>query len=359
MSSAAWWPVAVVLTLCARGAETAATAPFKDDASLRPDATGTKLVASPNATTGICTKLLVESQCGRAPGVTLVHVNKAGGTSMACMIKKCDSKRLARIEHPRVGGNVFHSTVREYYENLKKWDPSKVFYFASVRNPYDRMVSFFYYRVAECAKSKGKAGERCDDHSINPNCVDDCDERHVPQLEHLSKAKPGEQIKAFQDWLEFMDGNHPEDTDDSFVLSGLNREPRCDPSAASWLEAPDEKQAVSFWFDSSMIDELMPQVMSQCLPECKKDMSSKCLGGSQRNTNDIDKPEAAMHFQGKRGRVAAAIIERRLKKDFDVLGYQKGVWTGPPPSGCGGMAVSEGKRHLRSTCGSFELRAVE
>lgn len=65
------------------------------------------------------------------PSYVFVHINKTGGSS---------------IERA-LGLNFAHLTAREYIDRLGRNRWSRAFTFAFVRNPWDKVVSHYHYRV--------------------------------------------------------------------------------------------------------------------------------------------------------------------------------------------------------------------
>jgi len=276
-----------------------------------------------------CTELLTTMRCGDFDATAFVHINKAGGTTIAKRLKKCKSKRIVSTKASR---GLWHNSVDMLFEDMvtekTRWDPNATFYYAAVRNPYDRMVSLFYYRIAMCTGTGTREGT---------DSGQDCNPKFLPNFKSVEKMSETEQIKSFHKWLKAMDKLYPETADDNFRLTGLWRVPRPDASGAAWLAHNSVLAQHTFWFDTSLIGPMWEQVLSQCVPECKKAIASGHPRTDRENSNDLDYPSTELHYEGEHGAEAAALIERRCEQDFHLLGYKKGVFKGPPAHGsCGG-----------------------
>lgn len=79
-------------------------------------------------------KSIPDQHIKKAPGgnYIFVHVNKTGGTSI-----------LKALKHPK----KLHYTAREIQEKIGQENWRKSLSFAFVRNPYDRVVSQYKYRI--------------------------------------------------------------------------------------------------------------------------------------------------------------------------------------------------------------------
>ena len=73
------------------------------------------------------------------PPFIFVHLTKTAGTSVDYTLK-----HLAEI--PEGKHKVKHETILQLLKQCKK-DPSEYFKFTTVRNPFDRLLSNYFYRV--------------------------------------------------------------------------------------------------------------------------------------------------------------------------------------------------------------------
>jgi chondroitin 4-sulfotransferase 11 len=73
------------------------------------------------------------------PPFVFVHLTKTAGTSIDYTLK-----HLAEI--PKEKHKVKHETILQLLKQCKK-DPAEYFKFTTVRNPFDRLVSNYFYRV--------------------------------------------------------------------------------------------------------------------------------------------------------------------------------------------------------------------
>tara|TARA_X000001036_G_scaffold440125_1_gene494672 strand:- start:9970 stop:10554 length:585 start_codon:yes stop_codon:yes gene_type:complete len=73
------------------------------------------------------------------PPFIFVHLTKTAGTSVDYTLK-----HLAEI--PKEKHKVKHETILQLLKQCKK-DPAEYFKFTTVRNPFDRLVSNYFYRV--------------------------------------------------------------------------------------------------------------------------------------------------------------------------------------------------------------------
>ena len=97
-----------------------------------------------------CASLLELSNCHAAQGLAFVHVSKAvGGTIHNTLLncKKTEKGQRVLQDTSSERNKAMHMTVGEWNDFLAKThvQANKTFFFASTRNPYERMVSIFYY----------------------------------------------------------------------------------------------------------------------------------------------------------------------------------------------------------------------
>ena len=272
-----------------------------------------------------CKHLLDATECDVAAGLAFVHVNKAGGGLISSVLSQCKLRFHADRAFPvNVSDSgrltAMHMSVTTWQKYLEaagiKLD--RTFFFASVRNPYERMVSNFYYHanMGMLEKSSGKSPPSY----------------YTKDFFRSIRNDSARTVSMYHDWLVRLDTAHPVGSAKQYLFSVNLAPARDDPSAVGWLKRADQRgfQGRGFWFDSTMLNDAMPHLLHKCLPECPVETFSEAQ--AQGATAHITShPPSADHYRGVAGRQAALIVERQMRRDFDELGYVKGVYSGPPP----------------------------
>ena len=268
--------------------------------------------------------LLPELESCASRRVAYVHVNKAGGVSVSAALAKCPAL-AARMLDGTVDDHkdIHHHSVQEYLNMSMATDGTSavqaraawkdgVFSFAVVRNPYERMVSLFYFKVSKC---------------LSKPSSDHCEGAQLPTLDELHAMPEGWQqdpnvtIGMFGDWIDRLDRLYPVGSarNDLFSAGCLSFSRKSDASQAAWLEDFDGGLAVTTVIGLPSLSTVFGPLVAQCMPEC----GSLKLG----HENAIWHPPAADHYT--RGHEAnARLIERQAARDFAELGFTIGVYSG-------------------------------
>lgn len=250
-----------------------------------------------------------------AAKVAFVHINKAGGTSIAQALAKCMLNASILLDNTLDG--LHHHSVQDYAQFALRGGHAlrDVFSFAVVRDPYARQVSLFQYNVEKCWRGRnsdslwqGNSAE-CPNHQMLPWF----------QLQQvISNASAN--IADFHRWLHAMNRAFPEGTARSALFSGMQAGTtnRSDASQIGWLADSTSHISVSLLLrldGPRPIDEVWRDMAATCLPSCRNTSLHHLKSSAHLPT--------AAYYAGEAGRAAAALIERRHARDFELLGYPR------------------------------------
>ena len=283
-------------------------------------------------------------------GVAFVHINKAGGTSVSSALRSClNASLFVDRRHCNPKGNLcadgpnglHHYTVKRYQEMLARppggagtatgahgrAEPSSwrsrwnsTFSFAVVREPFARQVSLFWMNVHLCIARRHRL------YTPSPNCLraglppEDVLRRYA---ENASAATAG-----FARWIALLDRKYPTGSPREAHFSGFydvhnlsQSVVQRDATQVSWLTDSDHaadssELAVSLVLKldgATPIRTLWKQLVGRCLPQCRDTPLP--------HDKAIPHPPVRAHYEGPAGEKAAAIVRRRMARDFEVLGY--------------------------------------
>lgn len=94
-----------------------------------------------------------------------VHLLKCAGTSIECVFWKTGTDHICKNEYVDTTRHVKHVTARQY-STTTYWD--KYFTFTFVRNPWDKMVSFYEYYKKIRKQPGARFSEFLDDEHWSP-----------------------------------------------------------------------------------------------------------------------------------------------------------------------------------------------
>lgn len=248
--------------------------------------------------------------------VAFVHINKAGGTSIASALNHCVEPERSFYRGP---DHLHHHTVLDYKRmNItKNWDT--VFSFAVVRDPFARMVSLFHYQLEKCLR----------DRHVTQDTGSDCLRAYgMPNFEEMEKLKrpiettnhsnPDHIGHHFLRWLRIRDNFFGENAP---KFSGMekNNMYRQDASQISWLVNEENSLGVSLVMrlegspDGGGIEAIWLSEVGRCLPKCV----SHSLGHEKRSVHSSIRKYYEFFSE------SADIIRRRMALDFDILEYPR------------------------------------
>jgi len=264
-----------------------------------------------------CAKLLRASHCQAARSVAYIHVMKTGGTSISAGLHKCTSNRIARSS-----GKLFHDSARiviKRAETKSHQRASKLFFFAATRNPYERLVSLFYFTLGICIRVRGGRADHCDE-GLLPS----------EKIRALRRDNVSEMASAFHDWIVESDAKYPVGSKNNYMFSRGKFMRRRDSSQIAWLDGFEKENGAMFWFDTTVLNDVYREILDTCMPECSNQSAIP-----PKHLNPTVHASAELYYVGERGLAAARIVEKQAHRDFVELGYPKGQFSGPPAAACG------------------------
>jgi hypothetical protein len=294
------------------------------------------------------------AEAGCTPGcemerpIAFIHISKTGGSSVCEALEQCKLKpsQFPDREAGKDEGAHQH-TWRDYLAFAEETDADmrNAVAFAVVRDPYARMVSWFYYLLASCyGRGEGKASD------------DTCkiiDTSTMPRASELLRdwgptwgpdVGSGAVIGQFQQWLKRLDALYPVGSKEAHLFSA-NSAPlrRADASQVAWLEDEsgeipagmkllhvDDPRAHPFeWTEPTALcpkcgldqpktltlDEQWEDLTETMLPECRGVVlpHERATEGTAWSSFKLSTTE---HFT-KDGGEAAAILEAHVARDFE------------------------------------------
>jgi len=234
-----------------------------------------------------------------------VHINKAGGTSVSAALRDCGLPMDAFADSSFK--SLHHYTTRDYLEMTKR-NASDLLLFATVRDPYTRQVSLFYYQLSGCAEHTRSQPDA------------DCENSECPYADELPSAEtvmadPLVMVPIFRDWLVRLDKRYPVGSAGEEHFTGMFQDDvlRNDASQVAWLED-----------DNSIIP---PNLKLMHLNETIEDQWWQFTGASLPECKDVPLPhdkatihaETSAHYDS----VSARILEGHVGRDFEQLGFRK------------------------------------
>lgn len=217
-----------------------------------------------------------------------IHIPKTGGNSIQTVLKDYSEDRLVitreyhdGIERFEIRNDAYnikkHSTLLDYKSVLDPGIFRKLFKFAAIRNPWDRMISFYF--------SPHRGLKEWDRHRFVDLLL------KVKPVRHFIKTPPllGSTLEVAQGPAEFR--NPPLDSDIDFLIryENLNGDFRliCEKLDIPYTPLPKKNQSnrdhYSRYYDEELIEEVQTKFVEEIeFGHYMFDRASQAAGGLER-----------------------------------------------------------------------------